>query len=69
MCFSGNGMIEAMLEPHIKDEAGGTQFDVAVTFLVMGGCYMLTTPIWGHVRGGEGGGGGGVLHHRPNQCR
>ncbi len=49
MCFTGNGMIEAMLEPHLKREAGATQFDVAMTFLILGGCYMLTTPIWGYV--------------------
>ncbi len=48
-CFAGNGMIEAMLEPHLKAEAGGTQLDVDMTFLVLGGCYTLTTPIWGYV--------------------
>ncbi len=50
ICFSGNGMIVAMIEPHIKNNAGGTQMDVVVAFLTMGGCYMLTTPIWGYVR-------------------
>ncbi len=48
--FSGNGMLEAMLEPHLKDEAGATQWDVAFTFLVMGGCYMVTSPLTGCVK-------------------
>ncbi len=27
-CFTGNGMTEAMLEPHLKNEAGATQGQV-----------------------------------------
>lgn len=50
MCFMGNGMIEAMIEPHLKRGAGGTQADVAAAFLVLGGCYMAATPVCGWVR-------------------
>ena len=49
ICFCGNGMIEAMLEPHLKNSAGATQGQVGVTFLILGGVYMLTTPIVGYV--------------------
>ena len=49
ICFCGNGMIEAMLEPHLKNSAGATQSQVGVTFLILGGIYMLTTPIVGYV--------------------
>jgi len=46
-CFCGNGMIESMLEPHLKRKAGATQADVGVTFLILGGVYMLSSPIGG----------------------
>ena len=49
VCFCGNGMIESMLEPHLKDAAGATQTDVGLTFLILGGVYMATTPITGYV--------------------
>ena len=48
ICFCGNGMIESMLEPHLKD-AGATQSQVGLTFLILGGVYMVTTPISGFV--------------------
>jgi len=40
ICFCGDGMIESMLEPHMKDEAGSSQIDVGVAFLILGGLYM-----------------------------
>ena len=49
ICFCGNGMIESMLEPHLKDAAGATQTEVGLTFLILGGVYMATTPITGYV--------------------
>ena len=50
ICFCGNGMIESMLEPHLKDSAGANQTQVGLTFLILGGVYMATTPITGFVR-------------------
>lgn len=48
--FCGDGMIESMLEPHLKNsEAMATQFQVAMVFFVFGGSYMLSTPAVGYV--------------------
>ena len=41
-------MIESMLEPHLKD-TGASQTQVGLTFLIIAGVYMLTTPITGYV--------------------
>ena len=48
ICFCGNGMVEAMLEPHLKD-AGATQTQVGLSFLISGALYMCTTPLAGYV--------------------
>ncbi len=50
VCFSANGMVGAMLEPHLKSDAGATQLQVALAFFISGGSYMVNTPIWGYVR-------------------
>ena len=42
-------MIESMLEPHLRS-VGATQTEVGLTFLILGGVYMVTTPIAGYVR-------------------
>ena len=42
-------MTEAMLEPHLKDEAGATQQQVAWTFFILGGMYLITMPTIGYV--------------------
>jgi len=42
-------MVESMLEPHLKNAAGATQFQTGMTFLILGGTYMLSTPIIGQV--------------------
>ena len=49
VCFSGFGMIESMLEPHMKDNAGSEQFDVGMAFLIIGGLYMASSIIAGLV--------------------
>ncbi len=49
ICFSGNGMIEAMLEPHLKEEANATQLQVALSFFILGGSFMVMSPICGVV--------------------
>ena len=41
-------MIESMLEPHLRS-VGATQTEVGLTFLILGGVYMVTTPIAGYV--------------------
>ena len=43
-------MIESMLEPHLKRKAGASQSDVGITFLILGGVYMISSPIGGLVR-------------------
>ena len=43
-------MIEAMLEPHLKRQANASQKDVGLTFLIIGGAYMLSCPACGFVR-------------------
>ena len=47
--YCGIGMIEAMLEPHLKRNAGATQTDVGITFLIYGSAYMISSPIAGLV--------------------
>ena len=42
-------MIESMLEPHLKRKAGASQTDVGMTFLILGGVYMITSVIVGLV--------------------
>ena len=49
-CACGNGMIESMLEPHLKSAAGADQMQIGITFLILGGFYMATTPVVGYVR-------------------
>ena len=46
MC--GNGMLESMLEPHLKDY-GASEMDVGITFLVYGCLYMGASLIVGQV--------------------
>jgi len=42
----GNGMLESMLEPHLK-YAGASTVDVGVSFLIFGCCYMLGNVLFG----------------------
>ena len=44
----GNGMLESMLEPHLKYAGAGT-VEVGVSFLVFGCCYMLGNVLFGGV--------------------
>ena len=48
--FFGNGMIESMLEPHLREDANATQTEIGITFLLLGGPYMVASPIMGYVR-------------------
>ena len=46
VCFFGYGMTISMLEPHLI-EAGASITDVGLTFLIFGGCYMVSSPVCG----------------------
>ena len=50
ICFCGDGMIESMLEPHMKSAAGSSQNDVGIAFLILGALYMSMSLIAGVVR-------------------
>ena len=49
VCSCGNGMIESMLEPHLKRKAGADQTDVGVTFFILGAVYIFSSLIGGLV--------------------
>lgn len=42
----GNGMLESMLEPHLR-EAGASTIDIGVSFLVFGLCYSIGNMLFG----------------------
>ena len=44
----GNGMLESMLEPHLK-HAGASAIVVGISFLAFGCCYMIGNLIFGVV--------------------
>ena len=50
ICITGHGMIESMLEPHLKRIAMASQAEVGVSFFILGGVYMAISPIGGWVR-------------------
>jgi hypothetical protein len=49
VCFCGFGMIESMLQSHMKNNAKSSQLDVGMTFLILGGHYMVSSIITGLV--------------------
>jgi len=48
-CFTGSGMTEAMLEPHMKNDAGANQAEVALAFFCLGAAYLIIMPTVGYV--------------------
>ncbi len=44
----GNGMLESMLEPHLR-ASGASTMDVGLSFLLFGCCYMLGNMFFGGV--------------------
>ena len=50
ICITGYGMIQSMLEPHLKRKAMASQVEVGVSFFILGGLFMAITPIGGLVR-------------------
>ena len=49
ICFMGTGMIDSMLEPHMKDSAGASQTDVVVAFIIYAGVYTVAGIVAGYV--------------------
>jgi len=49
VCFLGDGVSQAMLEPHLSKNANATQTQVALTFSIMGGVFTVSTPLVGYV--------------------
>ena len=37
----GTGMIESMLEPHLKDKAGASQTEIGITFMIYAIVYTV----------------------------
>ena len=38
-----------MLEPHLRDATNASQNEIGATFLILGGSYMVASPIFGVV--------------------
>ena len=45
----GTGMIESMLEPHMKDKAGASQAEVGLTFMIYALVYTVAGVAAGYV--------------------
>ena len=50
MCYAGFGMIESMLEPHMRQTVDATQRQVGNAFLISGVVYMFLTILVGYVK-------------------
>jgi hypothetical protein len=48
VALCGTGMLESMLEPHLKF-AGASTVEVGVSFIVFGSCYMMSQMFIGAV--------------------
>ena len=46
----GTGMIESMLEPHLKDTAGASQTEIGITFMIYAIVYTVAGLGAGYVR-------------------
>ena len=49
ICFMGTGMIESMLEPHMKENANASQTDVGLTFMIYALVYTVAGLSAGYV--------------------
>ena len=49
VCYAGFGMIESMLEPHMRQTVEATQRQVGNAFLISGVVYMFLTILVGYV--------------------
>ncbi len=59
VCFLGNGLVVALMAPHLSDDAGATQGQVAVAFLVFGAAFAVGSISAGFVREGDDGNSNG----------
>lgn len=50
ICHCGAGMIDAMIDPFMKNEEGAEVTDVGLMFLIGGLVFMIVTPLFGTVR-------------------
>jgi hypothetical protein len=50
VCFIGGGVIIALMEPHLMNDAGASRYDVAVAFSGNGAVYLITILTMGCVR-------------------
>ena len=50
IALNGNGILESMLEPHMKKSAGASQAEVGNAFLIFGGSYLVSSLVAGCVR-------------------
>ena len=48
-CLCGVGMIESMLEPHLR-ESGASTLTIGLSFLGFGCCYSVGNMVFGRVR-------------------
>ena len=42
ICFMGTGMIEAMLEPHMKEKVNATQNEIGLAFAIYAVAYTVS---------------------------
>ena len=49
VCFFGNGMVTALMQPHLA-EAGASTTEVGISYLIFGACFAVATPTAGFVR-------------------
>ena len=49
ICFMGTGMIESMLEPHMKEKANASSFEIGLTFMIYALVYTVAGLAAGYV--------------------
>ena len=47
--LNGIGILESMLEPHMKKTAGASQTEVGHAFLIFGGSFLVSSLVAGFV--------------------
>ena len=47
--LNGTGILESMLEPHIKKTAGASQTEVGHAFLILGSSFLVSSLVAGCV--------------------
>ena len=49
IALNGTGILESMLEPHMKNTAGASQSEVGMAFLIFGGSFLVSSLVAGCV--------------------